>query len=261
MTRAKRMMRSGKLAALCMATLLVASCAIDPVPAAFQGLSDQEMASALSDTTALYQTRNQMHFEYYGADGEFKEWANNRDFLISGTWSVSNGDICQHIHNSEDRNNLDYCKANSEKLKDLAAIFSGDVLYLSGREFIFCQMNYRTISQIDGSKPHPESTVLALSAAAALRDQDNEEFANKNCSEYVYGVRDDWYINDQEDASKILEETKYYRDGIMLIDMAKFETIAPNYLTSAGIRILRRYFIISNSITKKAYRPMKFSIF
>lgn len=261
MTRAKRKMRSGKLAALCMATLLVSSCAIDPVPAAFQGLSDQEMASALSDTTALYQTRNQMHFEYYGADGEFKEWANNRDFLISGTWSVSNGDICQHIQNIEDRTTLDYCKANSDKLKDLAAIFSGDAIHLSGREYIFCQMSYKTIPRFDGSAPHPESTILALSAAAAPRDQDNEEFAKKSCSEYFYSVRDDWYINNQEDASKILEETKYYRDGILLIDMAKFETVAPNYLTSEGMRILRRYFIISNSITKKAYRPKKFAIY
>lgn len=248
----------GRLACLCLAGLLAISCAKEPIPTAFQGLSDQEMAATFSNTTTLYQRRYVMVFEYFGPDGRFAEWSSNRDSLITGTWSVTNGDVCHHIPNNETAKTTRYCKKKTEKVKDIAAVFSGDILDIVDRDYIHCKIEYRTIDYADGIRPDPKSTVYALTAAAALRDRDNADSARKSCSEHIYEAQESWFLRGKEHASKLQPEITIRTERGLFIDMAEFESLAPLHLTPEGIAVMRRYYEMVNSLTNKGDRSRKF---
>ena len=140
----------------------------------------------MSDTTTLYQRRNEMTFECLGPNGEYREWSSNRDFLISGTWSVSDGDICQHLWRESLKKVVTFCKKKTDKVTDIAAVFSHDTLNLMGCKHIYCKIDYRTIDKVGRTEPDPESMINALMVAAALMDKDDEEFSDKSCDNYIY---------------------------------------------------------------------------
>ena len=237
--------------------LLTAQCARDPIPTAYKGLNDYEMTAALSDTTTLYQRRLAMVFEYYGADGEYREWSSSRDTLKKGTWSVSDGHICQHLPNIETGKIVKYCKRKFEKVKDIATVFAGDALKLQDRKNIYCKIEYRTENSGNTISPDPRSTIYALTAAAALINQDSKDLITRSCADYVRKNQDSWYKNRKSDASNIMDEVRYTNKEGTFIDMAKFDLIASNYLTPEGISVFRRYFQITNKLTNKGHRSLK----
>lgn len=247
-----------KLAVLCLATLLVAACAKEPVPIAYQGLNDQQTTTILSDTTTLYQTKHEMSFEYLGPKGEYRRWASNGGiYILSGTWSVSDGSVCRHIYHKSQNRTHTYCEKNAKKFAKIAAVFTGDALKMLGRKHAFCKIEYRTVPYADGVRPDPESTVYAISGASSLRHEDDEETSRLSCESYVLENRNNWYLDDQKDIKTLLSEVRQIDEGGQYFDMHKFEIFAPDYLTPEGIVVFRRYSLISNSLTRKSKRANK----
>ncbi len=257
MARAMPMMPVVKSVTLGLLIALTASCAREAIPTAYKGLNDHEMSAALSNTTILYQRRLAMVFEFYGADGLYREWSSSRDTLKKGTWSVSDGHICQHFSNKETGKIVKYCKRKFEKAKDIATVFTGDALELRNREYIFCRIEYRTQDIGNITSPDPRSTIFALTAAAALTNQDSKDMVNRSCDAYVESNQASWYKNGKNHASSVLRETKYTNQEGNFVDIAKFDLIAPDYLTSEGVSVFRRYFQLTNKLTKKGHRSMK----
>ncbi len=247
-----------KLAVLCLATLLVAACAKEPVPVAYQGLNDQQTTAILSDTTTLYQTEYEMNFEYLGPKGEYRRWSSNGGiYILSGTWSVSDGSVCRHVRHNSQHKTRTYCEKNPKKFEKIAAVFTGDVLEMLGRKHAFCKIEYRTVSDANGKRPDPQSTIYALSAASSLRHEDDEETSRLSCNTYILKRRKNWYLADQKDAKEMLSHIRHINEDGHFIDMHEFEIVAPNYLTPEGIVVFRRYFLISNSLTTKSRRAIK----
>lgn len=257
MARAMLMMPVVKSVTLGLLIALTASCAREAIPTAYKGLNDHEMSAALSDTTILYQRRLAMVFEYYGADGLYREWSSSRDTLKKGTWSVSDGHICQHLPNTKTGKIVKYCKRKFEKAKDIATVFAGDALELRNREYIYCKIEYRTRENGDITSPDPSSTIFALTAAAALTNQDSKDMVNRSCDAYVKSNQASWYKNGRTHASNILREAKYTNQEGTFVDITKFDLIAPDYLTPVGIPVFRRYFQMTNKLTKLGHRSMK----
>lgn len=252
------MAKASKLIALGLSIAFAGSCAWEPVPNAFKGLNEAEMAAAFSDTTTVYVRPYEMNVEYLGSDGQYREWSSSRKVLISGKWSRVDDKVCQYIPDPTSDYIAKYCKGMSGKIEYVALVFSGDALHMVGRKNVFCKMSNPTYYGWNSIRIDNTTIVSTIVAAAALRNREEKTNSEILCNDFVLKNQDSWFIDKKYRASKLKKLIKYSNNNGEFFDMGKFENIAPNHLTKSGIVVFRNYFQIMNNLTKKSRRSRKF---